>query len=620
MKKIFIALLVLILIIAAAIGIFLATFNADRYRPILTENISKALGRPVDLGKLSLVWNNGFAIHAEALAVYSDASKKEASLKLKGANAFVEFAPLLQKRLEISTLVVQAPVVYLERSVNGQIGLKGITLPQPSTSGSSSSSASSGQVFGFSMKKIHIEDAEIHFVDSSAQPPLHLSVLNLDADVLGFSVTEPFSVAAKAGLFDERQNVSAQAKIMLPSGSDPGYAEDVIISTDLSLLNWKEISKAVPALASSGLQGLPTGKLRQTAKRVSFDPNTLGSLQANLKWEDGSIQHQAIKSPIENIDLSLSLKGPDLVMDSFDAKFAKGSIKATALLQQYRTQPQTSIRWASRDLAIDELTPAAANPNAPKLSGRLSLDFEGQALGMAWPQISQTLSGQGQLTLKDGVLLNYNVLREVIQKISIIPGAEDMIKNRLPGIYKAKLNEPSTILKPLTLPFQMQNGQMIFNQFGFDTDFLAIRGAGQVGLDKTVQAGCVVLLDRDLTAAIVASVPQTQLIVNANGNLEIPIKIGGQLPHIVVTPDMDYLGSKLLAGKAQEIVTGLIQDPEKGVAQVKNLLQGSSSAGGAQVKDTFSQLLGGSKDASGNLSGNDLLGNLLGDSSKQNNS
>ncbi len=387
---------------------------------------------------------------------------------------------------------------------------------------------------------------------------------------------------------------------MLPSGSDPGFAENVVVSTDLASLNWKDMSVVIPSLESSGLEGLPKGRVRFIADKISFDPNALDQLSANLQWKEGTLKHRSTKSALEAIDLSLTLSGPDLTLDSFSSQFANGAIKATARSQQFRTQPITAVRWSSQDLAIDELTPETRDRRAPNLGGRLSLDFEGQASGVVWPQISQTLSGQGQMALKDGVLLNYNVLREVIQKISIIPGAEEAIKNRLPGIYQAKLNESGTILRPLTIPFTMQNGQLFFNQLALDTDFLAIRGVGQAGLDKTISAKCVVLLDRDLSAAIAASVPQMQLLMNSNGNLEIPVQIQGQLPQISVLPDTEYIGSKLLASKATELVTGIIQDPEKGIDQVKNLLKGTSSAGGR--------------------SGSDLLNSLLGDSSSQTNS
>jgi hypothetical protein len=491
------------------------------------------------------------------------------------------------------------PIVRVEKNINGKIGLKGISVPSSTPSGSSAAGTSSSEdkAFQFLMKSMDIKNAAIYYEDFSVQPPLKASILNLDVSVNDFSQTQPFSIKAKGGLLSPVQNISVDAKIMLPSGSDPGFAENVTVSTDLSSLNWKEMSVVIPALASSGLEGLPKGRVRLIADKISFDPNALDKQSANLRWEDGWIKHRSTQSAIENIDLSLTLSGPDLTVDSFSSTFAKGIIKATARSQHFRTQPLTAVRWSSQDLAIDELTPKALDSRAPKLGGRLSLDFEGQAAGVAWPQISQTLSGQGQVALKDGVLLNYNVLREVIQKISIIPGAEDAIKNRLPGIYQAKLNESGTILKPLTIPFTMQNGQLFFSQLALDTDFLAIRGSGQAGLDKTISAKCVVLLDRDLSAAIAASVPQTQLLMNSNSNLEIPVQIQGQFPQIMILPDTDYIGSKLLATKATELVTGMIQDPEKGIDQVKNLLKGTTDAGGK--------------------SGNDLLNSLLGDTSQQ---
>jgi hypothetical protein len=65
MKKALIALACLSLCVAAGVGIFIATFNADRYRPLAVNKMSETLGLPVEMGRLSLVWKNGLALRVE---------------------------------------------------------------------------------------------------------------------------------------------------------------------------------------------------------------------------------------------------------------------------------------------------------------------------------------------------------------------------------------------------------------------------------------------------------------------------------------------------------------------------------------------------------------------------
>ena len=196
--------------------------------------------------------------------------------------------------------------------------------------------------------------------------------------------------------------------------------------------------------------------------------------------------------------------------------------------------------------------------------------------------------------MKDGVLLNYNLLREVIQKISIIPGAEGVLQQQLPGLYKAKLGEPSTILQPIDLPFTVQNGTVVFNQLLLVTDLLLLEGSGQVGLDKNVQANAHLHIHRELSRIMMNIVPQIQLLANAQGEIEIPMQIQGQFPRVTVLPDKEYLTEKFLASGAQELVTGLVKDPSKGVQQLRNLLDKPVAAGeaGLGLQNLLNQAIG----------------------------
>ncbi len=184
------------------------------------------------------------------------------------------------------------------------------------------------------------------------------------------------------------------------------------------------------------------------------------------------------------------------------------------------------------------------------------------------------------MNLKDGVLLNYNLLREVIQKISIIPGAEGVLQQNLPGIYKAKLGEPSTIFQPIDLPFAVQNGQVIFDRLLLVTDLLLLEGAGQVGLDKSIQARLNLHVHKELSGIMVNILPQIQALMNAQGELEVPMTVQGILPQVLVLPDKEYLTQKLMGAAAQQLVT----------SQLRNLLDKPAAAGQAgenTVQDLF---------------------------------
>ncbi len=600
MKKIPIILVALVLVCAAGLGIFVATFNADRYRPALVKKVSQALGVPVDLGRISLVWKNGIALRLEKFTIYSGPEKQTASVKFQEASAVVRLAPLLRKDLQIASVVVVKPMVRLVNGAGGKIEPKGVHIPVQTPVASGSAAASSPNSMLFSVGSIQIENGELFFEDPTANPPMGLVLRDLDVTVKSFSLSKPFSFKAAAAFFSSKQNLRLSGRLLLPQEGHPGTLGNISLVTDLADLDLRDLLRALPVVASSGIQEEAlAGELTLKIDHLEVDPKGLGAVKADLAFQNGKLKFASVKSPIENIQLAAFVNGEDLTLKKFTAEFAGGTLKASGMMKQFKTQGFSGFSWTSSGLNIDDLMPDLPSQGEPRLGGRLSLGFEGQSRGLTWPQFSQSLTGNGQAGLRDGVLLNYNMLREVLQKISIIPGADEAIRTRLPGIYRAKMNEPSTLLKPVNMPIRILNGQIIVDQMVLQTDLLTIQGGGLFGLDKSISAKAYLQLDRDLSASLAAALPQIEPLLNAQSQIEIPVQIQGQFPRILVLPDTDFITQKLVSSTAQQVITNLLDKPvTAGEAGVHNSVQGlfGSKSG---LSNLLSQAVGGDQAAGG---------------------
>lgn len=600
MKKVLIILTAFILFVTAGLGIFIATFNADRYRPVLVEKIRQALGTPVDLGRISLVWKNGIALRLENFVVYSGPEKQAAAVKFQEASAVVRLGPLLHKDIQIVSVVVVKPMIRLVKNAAGKIEPKGVHLPAPSAAGSPSGAPSpAANPMLFSMDSFRLEGGELFFEDPTSSPPMGLVLRDLDVEVKGFSISKPFSFRAAAAVFSSKQNLRLAGRFSLPQGDQASALEDFSLATDLADLDIRELSRALPSIASAGIQEGLAGELTLKVDRLELDPKGMGAIKADLALQDGRAKLASLASPLENIQLAAFVNGEDLTVKKFTADFAKGTLKASGMVKEFRTNGLSGFSWTSSDLDIDELVPEPSGPAGPRLGGRLSIALDGQSRGLTWPQISQTLTGQGQVGLKDGVLLNYNVLREVLRKISIIPGADEAIRTRLPGIYRAKANEPSTLLRPVNMPIRILNGQIIIDQLFLQTDFLTIQGGGLFGLDKSISAKTYLQLDRDLSASLALTVPEIQLILNPQGQIEVPIQIQGQFPRILVLPETEFITQKIVASKAQAVIANLLDKPAAaGEAGVQNSVQGlfGSNSG---LSSLLSRAVGGDQNSGG---------------------
>ncbi|MBI3088009.1 MAG: hypothetical protein HYY91_03905, partial [Candidatus Omnitrophica bacterium] len=184
---------------------------------------------------------------------------------------------------------------------------------------------------------------------------------------------------------------------------------------------------------------------------------------------------------------------------------------------------------------------------------------QGAAQGLAWPEASRSLSGQGRLMLTEARIEHLNILREVFQRLSLLPGLLEALQARLPPSYQARLDARDTILHPVDAQVTAADGALTFAELHVETDDLVLKGAGRVGLDGTLTAQASVWIDPELSTAIIRSVNELQSLADARGRLELPVVVQGTLPRVAVLPDLGQIGSRLVVHKAQELIGGLLQ-------------------------------------------------------------
>src|SRR6266852_4023195 len=120
MKKVLIAGASLLgLLVVLAIGLWLF-FDADRFRPILEEKLSAALGRKVTAGKIRLAVLSG-GMSVEDLAIADDpAFSAQPFVTAKAVTIGVDLMPLLLARsLRVESFRLEQPRVVLLRAASG---------------------------------------------------------------------------------------------------------------------------------------------------------------------------------------------------------------------------------------------------------------------------------------------------------------------------------------------------------------------------------------------------------------------------------------------------------------------------------------------------------------------
>ncbi len=450
MKKFLIVLLILVVLAVAALGIFLATFDADRYRPLVVEQLQKALGTPVSLEHLSLEWHHGVALQAEGLRIQDPASPSGQPLaEVEDAQALVKIGPLLQKKIEIASVLLDRPRIRVTRDAQGKINATGLApAAAPAAAAQQPAAqqpAAGGQApepIAFSIARFEIRNGELTWQDAAVTPPMEVRVKAIRVVITDIAPGQPLTIQADAAVGADLPNAHVHGRVTLPDQRQAGR-----------------------------IDGL--------------------------------------------------------------------SVEIT-------------------DLPIQEVAPRP-KPGEPTVRGRLSLSFDGDLPDLTPERAIQTVSGSAKLNLQEGVLLNVNIFRSVLEQLSIIPGLVEKLQSELPPEYLAKLDERDTKLLPIDVAAQLKDGGLEFNDLAAGTDVLELSGSGRVNLlQRTVQSRPTLRFAQPISAIMVRSVKELNGLSDDKGRIAFPVIIdtSAQPP---VLPDLNYIQKRLITTVTTDLLGDLLK-------------------------------------------------------------
>jgi hypothetical protein len=443
MKRLLITLAVICGFVIVGTGIFIATFDADHYRPLLVSEFQKAIGRPVKLERISLAWRGGMAMQLQGLGIYEDAQAQlEPLIQVESASALVHLMPLLRKKVQVASVILSRARIHVVRDAQGNINLMGLAAAASPAVASSQTTPVGEAAVSFNVASLRIEDGSLHWTDAETQPPTDLWMKALDVAIKNISPGQPMDVDVKGALASETPNVHLIGRFTPPGPTHKGSLEQVTLT-------------------------------------------------------------------IEN-------------------------------------------------LSLDAILPAVP-PGEPQLRGKLTATLQGGASTLDPERLTHSISGSGNLKLAEPKVANLNVLRAVFEKFSMIPGLVERLEARLPQEYQAKIAAKDTMLLPIDVSMQVETGLLQFNDLSVRTDTFGLSGTGTVGLDGTVNIRSTLRIDPVFSAALIESVNELQSLTNSQGAVEIPVVIQGQARQLAVLPDLNYVASKLVVAKVQDLLGNFLQ-------------------------------------------------------------
>ncbi len=390
MKKLLKVLLILAALAILGVAIFLAAFDADRYRPLLVQKLEGALGQPVRLQRISLGLRGGLAFRLQGLSVLSvDAARPRPALEVRQASAMVSFLPLLRGQLQIGAVSIEGLRAELVRTADGGFEVAGLTPPKGQPAGAQgigpagaegTGPAGPAQLAPLLIERLEVSDSTVRLTDRTFTPPLLLEAqdLNLKAAVspsrlhlkrlTGRLEDGTFSLAGTVEQPMGQPEVNLQAKAeRIPVGSLLPATEPGAPRLQGRLSGAFAVGMKGKDLSADGQVRLEEARLenlnilRELFARLTLLPGLVEALLARLpesyrqKLEERDTVFKPIQIQIRAQGEEVSLEGVYVATDSFELG-GSGRLRLTdsALVfpARIRVEPQLS---AAMIRSVEEL-------------------------------------------------------------------------------------------------------------------------------------------------------------------------------------------------------------------------------------------------------------------------
>lgn len=223
----------------AALGVFIAIFDANDFKPRIEAAVLHATGRALSLrGPLSLRWSLIPTIAARDVAFANNAGgSRPEMVTLARIEAEVALLPLLSNRIEISRLLLRGPDILIETAPDGRgnwvFARPDTAKAQPAAAEGTGEAAGSGRSMDVEVKAVKVEDGTLTWHDGETGRRVALALHSLA--LLAPSETSPVTLALAATYagtrFDAKGELGPTARLRDALATTP-WPMKLVVSTE----------------------------------------------------------------------------------------------------------------------------------------------------------------------------------------------------------------------------------------------------------------------------------------------------------------------------------------------------------------------------------------------------
>jgi uncharacterized protein involved in outer membrane biogenesis len=427
MKKVGIAVGVIILLLIVAVVIFAATFDVNRYRGTIQSELQQRLGRQVTLGEMNLkIFPPRFRVQNVAIADDPAFNNQKPFVQAQELDVAVKLMPLLHKSVEVDSLTLARPSVELIKNPqgvwnfasigqSGQAAQKPSTQPQPSASGKKPSApaqqkppASSPSTTQqppsseqqFSLGKLVISDGQVALTDQQNKKPRSVYD-HIDVTLTNFEPNHPFDIDAAAHLPG-----GGNQEVRLQGTGGPLVQGQPTATPFHGTLNLKQVAIAGLAKFLDSPALVNTDGILSGQTKINSDSGKM-SANGSMNVQNAKIHGLDLGYPVA-LDYNLSDDVPQdlLTIHNATVKLGATPLVVSGTVNSKPTPAQIDLNLKGSNVSIAEaarLASAYGVAFAPGTTVTGTVNANVQARGaMDKPALNGTINGSNiQMTGKD---------------------------------------------------------------------------------------------------------------------------------------------------------------------------------------------------------------------------
>ena len=565
-KIVLISLFAFLFLLMAGIVIFFKTFDLNKHIPQVTRQLATMLGRDVKVEQANMGFSlsQGIGIQISGV-VLADDPKFSAAPFLTVDRIEVGLnvnALVFQHSLQVTNVLVVAPRVVIVRSPDGQINAAGIG-KLPVETGVKASSADTkappAAMLALLVKDIKVSGAEITFIDKTMTPELSLRLERVDVQMKELSFTQPFHGLVKAAVFAKEQNLTIDADFSVDIARQLVRITGLKGLIDLASIDPARLQQELPMIGPAGLKKFQ-GIVTVAVGELTAGAAGLSDLKAQVLLDNGEVVSTLAPDTLRNIAIQADINAQNIDVKNISLVVAGGSVKATALVSDYLTDPAVSTLVNGEGIDIKKLLESYKLP--VKVSGALVFTADLKFRGKTPEAVMASLKGDVKGALSNGQLDNVNLLAMGLGKIPLLSGVLESAMSGLPAETQKASNQGITRLDTCLAQANIADGIVHISAADVATPDLQAHVLGTINLAGPLDLKADIRIVKEVSDRLTEKSGELAGLKDEQGRIYLPVNVSGTLLKVKIIPDMKYLAQKMIAAQGSEKLQEVLGTPE----------------------------------------------------------